>query len=108
VGTPAVISGTSNSSFPAAPTSCLRVLNPGSGSKTVTWNTGQTSTFSYNKVSSNVGSNVVTETGIITSGLFAGSTAVETVTGAADTLQCLSPPGLTDRFELLNLVITRL
>lgn len=105
---PALTSAMQNSSFVVTDASCLNLFDPGSGTKIINWNTGQTSTFSFNRIGSNVGgSTIVTETGLITEGLFAGDNAVEVITGPTlDSLDCLSEPGITDRFNILKLDIT--
>ena len=77
-------------------------------SKELTWSNGQKSTFTFNQTATSVGGNsVITEVGSITAGLFAGSSAVETVSGPANSLDCLTARGLTNRFTLLQLVIRR-
>jgi hypothetical protein len=82
-------------------------LSPNSFTKVLTWSTGDTSTFAFNQVATTIGGNtVVTLTGVITQGLFAGSTAIETITGPANTWECLFEPGLMDRFNVVTLVIT--
>lgn len=100
------ITGESHRSFQTRPITCLSVLSPNSFNKVLTWSTGQTSTFEFNQLATNVlGNSVVTLTGIISSGLFAGSTAVETITGPANSLECLFEPGLRDRLTVVSLVI---
>jgi hypothetical protein len=105
---PALTSATQTSSFVVPNASCLNPFDPGSGTKIIEWNTGQTSTFSFNRIGTNVGgSTIVTEIGLITAGLFAGDNAVEVVTGPTlDSLECLSETGITDRFNILKLEIT--
>ena len=94
-------------SFQTRPITCLALLSPNSFSKVLTWSTGDTSTFAFSQVASSIaGNSVVTLTGVITEGLFAGSTAVETITGPAKSWECLFEPGLRDRFNVVNLVIT--
>jgi len=101
------ITGQSHSSVQTRPITCLALLSPNSFSKVLTWSTGETSTFAFNQVATTVGGNtVVTMTGVITGGLFAGSSAIETITGPANTWECLFEPGLTDRFNVVTLVIT--
>ena len=101
------LTAVSHSAFQTRPITCLELAVPNSFTKTLTWSTGQSSTFQFNQVASTVGGNtVVTLTGVITAGLFAGSSAIETITGPANTLQCLFEPGLTDRFNVVTLVIT--
>jgi hypothetical protein len=88
--------------------SCLDLAVPGTATRIYAWNTGQTSTFTYNRtVTSLGGDEVVTLTGTITAGLFAGDTAVEVIIGPTlDTLACLSPPGITSRIGVTTLTIT--
>jgi len=100
------ITAQSHRSFQTRPITCLELLSPNSFSKVLTWSTGDTSTFNFNQVATTAGGNtIVTLTGVITDGLFAGSTAVETITGPANTLQCLFEPGLRDRFNVVTLLI---
>ena len=100
------ITAQSHSSFQTRPITCLALLSPNSFSKVLTWSTGDTSTFAFNQVATTVGGNtVVTLTGVITAGLFAGSTAIETITGPANTLECLFEPGQMNRFNVVTLVI---
>ncbi|WP_258177435.1 hypothetical protein [Streptomyces solincola] len=64
--------------------SCFDLLTSGPGTRTITWNTGATSTLALNRTVSVVGAVLVTTlTGTVTDGLFAGDTAVITETGAA-------------------------
>ena len=100
------ITARSHRSFQTRPITCLAVLSPNSFSKVLTWSTGNTSTFQFNQLATNVaGNSVVTLTGVITEGLFAGSTAVETITGPANSWECLFEPGLRDRLNVVSLVI---
>jgi hypothetical protein len=105
---PGVTSATNKASFPIPGASCLNPFDPGSGTKNLNWNTGQTSTFSFNRIGSNVGgTNVIISTGTITNGLFAGATALETVVGPSlDILKCLMEPGITDRYTTVTLQIS--
>jgi hypothetical protein len=75
---------------------------------TFDWSNGTQSTFSFNRSATTVGGQlVVTETGVITAGEFYGATATRTVVGATpNILQCLSPPGITGRTGVVNIVIT--
>lgn len=102
---PTLTSGTQSLTF-ATIQSCLDLV-PASGTKTYQWNNGQSSTFTFTAVKSNTGGQyVAVATGTITAGLFAGSTAVEQVTGPAPSpLDCLQPPGLTSRFNTIVLEI---
>lgn len=100
------ITGLSHSSFQTRPITCLALLSPNSFSKVLNWSTGDTSTFAFNQLATTIGGNtVVTLTGVITQGLFAGSTAIETITGPANSLACLFEPGLMNRFNVVTLVI---
>jgi hypothetical protein len=79
---PSVTSGSWTSVTPNVPIDCSGLLGANTGTHTVTWNTGQTSTLSGNRVSSIEGAAlVVTFTGTVTSGLFAGDTVVEQFVG---------------------------
>ncbi|WP_306748095.1 hypothetical protein [Saccharothrix yanglingensis] len=90
---------------------CLDLLDTGSSTFTITWNTGQTSTISANRTATVAGAAlVVTFTGTVTSGLFTGSTVVQTNTGpSADVLLCTiglgTVPGI---YSLVTLEITSL
>lgn len=72
-------------------------LTGGSGTFAYTWNTGQVSTVSATSVvTANLGVVVVTSTGTVVSGPFAGDTAVFTWTGSSPgLLDCLTPAGVT-------------
>ena len=103
---PDVISGHSGVTIDTE-AGCLEVLQPGSATKTFTWNTGATSVFSYNRsVSRPGGTSVVTLAGAITQGLFAGRTALEVITFPnPNLLGCLVPPGVTSLFGVATLII---
>lgn len=63
---------------------CVTLLNPGTTTYTITWDTGQESHLTSNRVTNVIGATlVITYTGVVTSGLFAGDTFVQTVTGPA-------------------------
>lgn len=88
--------------------SCLDLAASRSGTSTIHWNNGQTSTFRYDLVVNNVaGQLVLVATGTVTAGLFAGSAVVRQSTQpAVNVLDCLQPPGITRRsgagvFEIL-------
>jgi len=104
---PTVSSGSDAESF-VNTISCLSVAAAGTGTVTFTWSNGRTSTFAFTKsVSHPVGQTVVTYTGNITAGEFAGDSALETITGAALNLTaCLAPPGITSTFGVAVLEIT--
>lgn len=88
--TPAIISGTSFVTVPPASRSCLDLLGAYAETRTVTWNTGASSTLSMNRTVTLAGAVVVvTFTGTVTSGLFAGDTILMTITGpSVDITQC--------------------
>jgi len=70
--------------FPITQTgySCTSVLRSGDGSSVIDWGGGRTSTFRFSGVVNVAdGTLVTTQTGTITSGLFAGSVAVRVITG---------------------------
>jgi hypothetical protein len=105
---PRVTSAQSHRSWLGKGVACMVAPRTASLSKELTWNNGQTSTFTFNQIATSVGGNsVITEFGSITAGMFAGATAVETVSGPANSLDCLSSRGLTNRFTTLQLVIRR-
>ncbi|KAG0204255.1 hypothetical protein BGX28_003750 [Mortierella sp. GBA30] len=89
-------SGTYHESFNAT-VSCLSLLDPRPGTRVFRWSNGKTSTFPFNRALNDVGSETtVTFTGSITDGEFAGDTALEQVVLLSlNTLQCLSPCGIT-------------
>lgn len=82
VSDPAITSGSWRTVVPNITASCDFLLRSSSGSDTVTWNTGQTSTLSGNREASVEGALfIVTFTGTVTSGVFAGDTVVEQFAG---------------------------
>jgi hypothetical protein len=103
---PTLTSGTLSLTFTTSQ-SCLDLPYAASGTKTYHWNNGQSSSFTFNAVAQNLGGQfVVVSTGTITAGQFAGSPAVEQITGpTAELLDCLAPPGLTSRFNTVVLEI---
>lgn len=81
---PDLTSGTRSNTAPPRLRSCLDLLDPAPFTWTIIWNTGQTSTVSGTANSNIAGAVlVVTLTGTVTSGLFAGDTFVQINTGAA-------------------------
>lgn len=87
---PAVTSGSRSLSAPLT-RSCLQLLDSGGPyAVTITWNTGQTSSLTLNRVTNVAGAVItVTQTGNVTGGLFAGDTVVMTATApSADVLAC--------------------
>lgn len=62
--------------------SCNAILTE-TGTETIDWNDGQSTSFSFTATAAHVGSNtVLTETGTVTSGEFLGQHVVETFTAA--------------------------
>lgn len=81
---PGLTSGTSFLQLTDIPQDCLDVGISDPAERTITWNTGQTSTLSGNLFHNIVGATQVTTiTGTVTSGLFAGDTFVHVVTAPA-------------------------
>lgn len=87
--------------------SCLSLTSANTGTDLITWSTGRTSTFSYNRTVTVVqGQTVVTLTGSITAGDFLGSTAEETITSVSlDLTACSSAQGITSTYGVSELVI---
>jgi hypothetical protein len=81
---PGLTSGTVSVVKPPGTRTCLDLLAALSQTVTITWNTGATSTLSANLTVTKQGAVLlVTHTGTVTSGLFAGDTVVMTETGSA-------------------------
>jgi hypothetical protein len=104
---PSITSGTNDASA-SFTDSCLTVLGSGPGEREFVWNTNETSTFVFEQTFSQSGGQaVVVETGTITAGKFAGSDAVETLTGGSiNLLDCLFAPGVTDNTTAVTLIIS--
>ncbi|MGW0606850.1 hypothetical protein [Streptomyces sp. NPDC002640] len=102
-----VSSGSSTSNPPPQSLSCLNLGEPASGTETITWNDGTTSTYSYNQTVVDAGAvSTVTRTGSISAGKFAGATAVRVITNPnLEVLDCLAPPGVTSKSGLGDLTI---
>jgi hypothetical protein len=91
---PAITSGTSSGSF-ASPNSCNNLLAGGPSTQTFTWNTGQTSTFSFNTLVNIVaGQIVLVSNGTVTAGAFAGETLAKTAVLTTNLSDCSTPAGL--------------
>ncbi|MET8578997.1 hypothetical protein [Streptomyces sp. NPDC005012] len=91
--------------------SCLTLLETAVSDFTITWNTGRTSTVSGHRTATVVGAAlVVTVTGNVTSGVFAGDSVVQTSTGpATDILACTLGLGSVDSvYSTVTLEITSL
>jgi hypothetical protein len=105
VSDPTVTSGTHGSTF-SRTTSCVGLLNTGPGTRVFHWSNGQTSSFTFSSTSTYVAGQLVTTLrGTITAGEFAGSSAVQVATFAADLTKCLQPGGLTGATGVGNLTI---
>ncbi|MBZ4015636.1 hypothetical protein [Streptomyces purpurogeneiscleroticus] len=103
---PGLTSGSSSSTAEQT-LSCLRPLTPGSGSLTIKWNTGETSTFSYTRTIARVaGQIVVTRTGKIDSGKFEGRSAKEVIAGPTLDAHKCAGKGITERLGAVTLTIT--
>lgn len=85
---PSIVAGSTGNQI-SGPSSCTAVLGPFSSANTITWNTGQTSTFTFNGYVTEVnGQFVIVLTGSITSGLFTGALATEQTTLLGDLSAC--------------------
>ncbi|MEU4769263.1 hypothetical protein AB0H12_39065 [Actinosynnema sp. NPDC023794] len=108
---PAITSGSRTRTLLIPGRSCLDLVNSGSTTFSITWNTGQSSTISSNFTSTTVGAAlVVTDTGTVTSGLFTGSTVVQVLTApAVDVLLCTAGLAtVSSIYSLMTLEITSL
>ncbi|MEU4445213.1 hypothetical protein AB0K14_23460 [Actinosynnema sp. NPDC050801] len=94
---PAVTGGHVQATIHGLDRSCTDVAASGSGSYTITWNTGDTSTISYNRTANYVlGTLVAVETGTVTAGKFTGDSTTHVVElPNLNLLDCLTEPGLT-------------
>ncbi|WP_262379363.1 hypothetical protein [Nonomuraea sp. PA05] len=108
---PSLTSGTAYLQAPGIPLSCQDLLLAGPVYRTITWNTGQSSTLSGNLTSTITGGVVVaTITGTVTAGLFQGDTFVYLVTAPATSiLLCTIGLGtVSSVYGLVTLEITSL
>lgn len=89
--------------------SCTSLFAGGSGTETLYWNNGQSSSWSYTNSFSNVnGTKIGTSTGPIVSGVLAGATVTQTITFAnLDLTACTTSQGLTTLSGLDTWTITR-
>jgi hypothetical protein len=96
-------SGTSGGTITGS-LSCDSLLTPSTGTKIYHWDNGETSTFSYSRTATRVlAQSVITFTGTVTEGEFAGDGVIEVDTGLTPTLlQCSSEPGVT----IINFEVT--
>jgi hypothetical protein len=87
--------------------SCLDVLASTSGNRTIEWDTGQTSVFTYRTSSNDAEGELVTvELGTITIGKFAGHAAISTVTlPSLGPLECSTEQGVTNRVGPVTFII---
>ncbi|QFZ20912.1 hypothetical protein [Saccharothrix syringae] len=105
---PAITSGSRTASFTIT-ASCLDLLDPGTVTYTITWNTGQSSTITSSYTSAVAGAVLtVVATGTVTSGLFAGDSVVTNFTGPATdiTLCTLGLGSVSSVYTLGTLEIT--
>ncbi|MEU1123838.1 hypothetical protein ABZ371_09725 [Streptomyces sp. NPDC005899] len=108
---PDITAGTHTVQNPPRQRSCLELLASGAVTRTITWNTGETSTLSMNRTTTVVGAAlIVTHTGTVTSGVFAGDTVVVTEAGpAAAILTCtLGLGSVSSVYNVLTMEITSL
>ncbi len=94
---PAVTRGHVQAAIRGLGRSCTDLAASGSGSYTITWNTGDTSTISYNRSANYVlGTLVIVENGTVTAGKFTGDSTTHVVELLTlNLLACLTEPGLT-------------
>jgi hypothetical protein len=108
---PGLTAGSRSATISYPSRSCRDLLDSGSGTFTITWNTGQQSTISGNTTASVVGAAlVVTVTGNVTAGLFTGDSVISTVTGpATDITLCTAGLGtVSSIYSAVTLEITSL
>lgn len=94
---PAVTGGHVQAAIRGLNRSCSDLAASGSGSYTITWNTGETSTINYNRSANYVlGTLVIVENGTVTAGKFTGDSTTHVVELLTlNLLACLAEPGLT-------------
>jgi hypothetical protein len=94
---PAVTGGHVQATIRGLNRSCTDLGASGSGSYTITWNTGETSSISYNRSANYVlGTLVIVENGTVTAGKFTGDSTTHVVELLTlNLLACLTEPGLT-------------
>jgi hypothetical protein len=106
---PGLTAGSRSATFPYPSRSCLDLLDSETVTFTINWNTGQTSTITGNTSVTIVGAAlIVTITGNVTEGLFAGDSVVQTVTGPSTdiTLCTLGLGSVSSIYSLVTLEIT--
>lgn len=94
---PLIASGSSGATINYPARSCIDLLDGARGvSTTFRWNTGRTSTFTYDlTVNSVEGPIVAVLSGTITAGQFRGAIGRAVVVLGADLTRCLTPAGLS-------------
>lgn len=104
---PTLTSGQSGSSFDVPNASCLTFPVASSGAFPISWNNGDSSTFTHNDLSTVVaGQTVLTRIGTITDGEFAGDTAVRVITyPALNPVECLTT-GVSSQIGPVVLTLT--
>ena len=102
---PTVTAGTYSGSFVRV-ASCTSLLSSPAGRRTLNWTNGRSSVFEFTSTATYAAGQLVTTlTGAITSGAFAGSTAIQTLTAVADLTQCAAPGGVSSLFGAVQLQI---
>jgi hypothetical protein len=102
---PTVTAGTYSGSFVRV-ASCTSLLSSPAGRRTLYWTNGRSSVFEFTSTATYVGGQLTTTlTGAITSGAFAGSTAIQTLTAVADLTQCAAPGGISSLFGVVQLQV---
>jgi hypothetical protein len=104
---PTVTSGRSVQSFSAS-IGCTRLLSSPTSTQTYSWSNGRASTITFNSTVATVGGQtVLTSSGTVDSGAFAGAAVERVVTLVADLTACLQEPGLTSAGgpELLTILL---
>ncbi|MGX7829732.1 hypothetical protein ACTG9Q_32075 [Actinokineospora sp. 24-640] len=80
---PAITQGHVRATIHGLNRSCTDLAASGSGSYTITWNTGETSTISYNRSANYVlGALVIVENGTVTAGKFTGDSTTHSRSAA--------------------------
>jgi hypothetical protein len=94
---PAVTGGLVRATIPDLDRSCTDLAASGSGSYTIAWNTGESSTIGYSRSANYVlGTLVIVENGTVTAGKFVGDSVTHVVELLnINLLACLAEPGLT-------------
>lgn len=102
-----ITSGTYSETFTRPGASCAQVAFNDPGSRVITWNDGTQSTFTFTaQIQTLPAASVVTLTGSITAGRFAGHATVETIQiPQPNALQC-STTGIGNSTDLATLVIS--